>query len=160
MYVLKPGIKEDPRRHWALPDRIFFGRGACHILAGVYLQRPPLTGFYAERIIPVGSARGSHVYLTDGFVAFDCLGYSARRRLLDHHGKGCSRHYPGWDCVIETVDFDLLDTAELNRRNMSGPDQFLSDAAARARAYLARIDHSLARIDHSAAVAKLALLAP
>jgi len=149
MYVLKPGIKQDAQRRWALPDRIFFGHGACHILAGVYLERPPLLGFHAERILPVGSARGSHVYLTDGSVAFDYHGYSVRRRLLDHHRKSCSRQYPGWDCVTEQVDFDLLSTVELNRRNMRGPDQFLSDAAVRARAYLHRIDHT-------AAVAKLA----
>jgi hypothetical protein len=52
MYILKPGIKRDPERRWALPDRIFFGHGACHILAGVYLENPPLRGF-----TPSGSFR-------------------------------------------------------------------------------------------------------
>ncbi len=39
MYVLKRGIKKDPERRWALPDRIFFGYGACHILAGTSQER-------------------------------------------------------------------------------------------------------------------------
>src|SRR5204863_8719252 len=34
MYVLKHGIKKNPEKRWALPDRIFFGHGACAILAG------------------------------------------------------------------------------------------------------------------------------
>lgn len=38
MYVLKQGIKSDHHRRWSLPDRTFFGYGACHILAGVFLE--------------------------------------------------------------------------------------------------------------------------
>lgn len=52
MYVLKHGIKRNPEKRWALPDRIFFGHGACAILAGTFLKHSPLEGFYAERIIP------------------------------------------------------------------------------------------------------------
>ena len=52
MYVLKHGIKKNPEKRWALPDRIFFGHGACAILAGVFLEHPPLEGFYGERILP------------------------------------------------------------------------------------------------------------
>lgn len=52
MSVLKPAIKADPARRWALPDRIFFGHGACHILAGAFLDAPPLAGFHAERLVP------------------------------------------------------------------------------------------------------------
>jgi len=141
MYVLKPGIKKNPERRWALPDRIFFGHGACHILAGVFLDRSPLTGFHAERIIPGEGFAGNHVYVTDGLVVFDYHGYSLRDRLLAHHRKGWQARSPGWSCVLETVEFDLLDTAELNERKMLGPDQYLHDAAVRARTFLDRIDH-------------------
>ena len=71
MYVLKPGIKRDPARRWALPDRIFFGHGACHILAGTYLRDPPLPGFFAERIIPGDGFAGGHAWVTDGEITFD-----------------------------------------------------------------------------------------
>lgn len=151
MYVLKRGVKKDPERRWALPDRIFFGYGACHILAGVFLLRPPLPGFHAERIIPHEGFAGAHVYVTDGKVAFDYHGYSRRDRLLEHHRKGWAAHSPGWDCVIEPVEFDLLDTAELNRRKMLGPDQYLHDAIPRAREFIQRVDHAKAAAKIAAA---------
>ncbi|WP_338719751.1 hypothetical protein [Devosia sp. XK-2] len=141
MYRLKPGIKKDMVRRWALPDRIFFGYGACHILAGVYLAEEPLTGFYAERIIPRGDAPGGHMYVTDGTVVFDYHGYSRRERLLAHHRKCWSTDCPGWDCDIETVDFPILGAHALNARKMLGPDQYLFDAVSRARAFIARIPH-------------------
>lgn len=142
MYVLKPGIKKDLPRQWALPDRIFFGHGACHILAGVYLEQPPLPGFHAERIVPIGNFSGNHVYVTDGVIAFDYHGYSRRNRLLDHHGRSWSTQHHGWRCEIEKVDFSLLDSAALNVRKMRGPDQYLHDAIPRARRFLERIDHA------------------
>ena len=47
MYVLKPGLKT---KTWlgigALPDRIFFGHGACHILAGVFLETLRAVGIH------------------------------------------------------------------------------------------------------------------
>jgi hypothetical protein len=142
MYILKHGIKKDPVRRWALPDRIFFGYGACHILAGVFLRDPPLRGFYPERILPADGFAGSHVYVTDGTIAFDFHGYSSRARLLAHHARAWSGHTPGWNHTVELVDFDLLDTVELNRRKMRGPDQYLHDAIPRALRFIRRIDHS------------------
>jgi hypothetical protein len=141
MYVLKPGIKKDPIRRWALPDRIFFGHGACAILAGAYLKRPPLAGFHAERIIPAEGFSGNHIYVTDGVLAFDYHGYSGRERLLAHHRRGWAGRNAGWDCSIERVDFDLLDTGELNQRKMLGPDQYLHDPVARAERFIGRTGH-------------------
>lgn len=144
MYVLKPGVKRDPERRWALPDRIFFGYGACHILAGTYLELSALPGFRAERIVPADGFAGNHIYVTDGEIAFDYHGYSNRDHLLSHHRKGWSRLQPGWDCTIAMVDFDLLDTSELNRRKMLGPDQYLHDPVLRARRFITRVDHRAA----------------
>lgn len=159
MYVLKPGIKRDPERRWALPDRIFFGHGACHILAGVFLEAPPLSGFHAERIIPRVGFPGSHVYVTDGAVAFDYHGYSSRMRLLVHHWKGWSRRCPGWASTVERVDFPLLDTIELNRRQMRGPDQYLFDAIPRARSFIERVRHER-NVAKAAEIARLTSLPP
>ena len=145
MYILKRGIKKDPVRRWALPDRIFFGYGACHILAGVYLRNPPFGGFYAERIIPAEGFAGGHAWVTDGTVAFDYHGYSSRANLLAHHSRGWSERSPGWHCDLEIVDFDLLDTVELNKRKMLGPDQYLHDAGLRARKFIDRIGHAAGR---------------
>jgi hypothetical protein len=80
--------------------------------------------------------------VTDGTIAFDYHGYSVRERLLRHHRKGWTAHQPGWACTVETVDFDLLDTSELNARKMLGPDQYLFDAIPRARRFIDRVDHA------------------
>jgi hypothetical protein len=144
MYWLHSAKKKGPDLRWSLPDRIFFGRGACHILAGAYLDAPPMAGFRAERIVPAEGYAGSHVYVTDGTITFDFHGYAVRRRLVDHHGRGWRARYPGWTCSVEPVDFDLLDTAELNARKMLGPGQYLHDALARARRFVAKANHPIA----------------
>ena len=144
MYFLKAGIKENPEKRWALPDRIFFGYGACHILAGTFLKRSPYTGFYAERIIPSEGYWGNHIYVTNGIIAFDHHGYCGRDSLLRHYIKGWTAKYAGWDYTLETVDFDLLDTAHLNARKMQGPDQYLHNAIPRANRFMDRIDHDKA----------------
>jgi len=142
MYKMKSGVKSDPVHRWALPDRIFFGNGACHILAGVFLDRPPLPGFYAERIVPGEDFAGNHIYVTNGVVAFDHHGYSSRLRLLNYLTNGWSNRYPhGWNCLLENVDFDLLKTNELNRRKMLGPNQYLHNPIPRAHQFIAHINH-------------------
>lgn len=139
---MKPGIKSDPLRRWALPDRVLFGYGACAILAGVFPKYPPLNGFHAERIIPGEGFAGNHIYLTDGVMAFDFHGYSLRSNLLNHHTSGWSdQSAMGWNCRVERVDFDLLKTADLNQQKMFGPDQYLNDPIPRAVAFIRRIDH-------------------
>lgn len=101
LYTLKPGIKKDPVRRWALPDRVFFGNGACAILAGVFLSEAPLPGFYAERIIPGEGFAGNHIFVTDGVIAFDHHGYSLRSRLLTYHTNGWAGRSPeGWNCRL------------------------------------------------------------
>jgi len=141
MYVLKPGIKRDPVRRWALPDRVFFGHGACHILAGAYLLVLPLPGFRPEFIQPAPGFAGTHIYVTDGTIAFDYHGYSSRTRLLAHHAKGWRARLPGWEARITPVAFDLLSTPALNARKMLGRDQYLHDPLPRAERFLGRIDH-------------------
>lgn len=137
-------MKKDHARRWALPDRIFFGHGACHILAGVYLGDAPLPGFHAERIIPCGENPGGHMYVTDGAIAFDYHGYSLLRNLLAHHRRSWATDYPGWDSTIEPVDFPILGAQALNARKMLGPGQYLENPIPRARAFIARFRHEVA----------------
>ncbi len=137
MYWLKPGIKEHPEKRWALPDRAFFGFGACHILAGVFLKETSQPGFCAEWIVPRGDFRGSHIYVTNGAVTFDCRGYAETGRLLEHYSAGCAARFPGWDADVVRVDFDLLDTKALNKIKHRGPDQYFDDPIRRARRFIA-----------------------
>lgn len=150
MYTLKPGIKSNPAGRWALPDRIFFGHGACHILAGTYLRISPLAGFHADRIIPKNNLPGNHIFVSNGDIAFDYHGYSRRSRLLDHHRRCWLKRHDDWECVIEPVAFDLLSTLQLNARKMLGPDQYLWDPIRRAEAFLEKINHPCAAAQASA----------
>ena len=143
MYILAQWKKEDPVVRWSLPDRIFFGHGACHILAGVFLHEQIDDAFKPFWIRPSGHP-GNHIFVSDGQIAFDYHGYSALERLKDHHWKVWTRQYSGWSAEIEQVDFDLLDTSELNLRNMRGPDQYHGDAVVRAHRFLQRVDHKRA----------------
>lgn len=143
MYVLAPWKKADPVIRWNLPDRIFFGHGACHILAGVFINEQIAPQFRPFWIRPENHP-GSHVFVSDGELAFDYHGYSNLERLKAHHFRVWERQYPGWNALIEPAGFDLLNTEELNRRNMRGPDQYLGDPVQRAADFLHRIDHSAA----------------
>jgi hypothetical protein len=125
-----------------MADRIFFGNGACAILAGVFLQEAPLPGFYAERVIPAEGFAGNHIFVTDGVVAFDHHGYSLRNRLLSYHTSGWAKRSPeGWGCRLEPVNFNLLDRRDLNDNKMLGPEQYLHDPIVRARKFLDRVNH-------------------
>jgi len=141
VYQLKPGIKEDPGRQWALPDRIFFGYGACHILAGVFLKWNRDPTWIALWIKPKEGFRGNHIIVTDGNIAFDYHGYSRLNRLLRHHKKTWIEHAGDWRAEILRVDFSLLDTMALNARNMRGPDQYYGDAVKRSHRFIDRFDH-------------------
>ncbi len=143
MYVLAPWKKADPVTRWNLPDRIFFGHGACHILAGVFLKELVHASFQAFWINPPRHP-GMHVFVSDGEIAFDYHGYSVLTRLEQHHQKVWRSQYPDWEGAIAPVDFDLLNESDLNQRNMRGPNQYLGDPVRRASAFLHRIDHTTA----------------
>ena len=134
--------KNDPEKRWRQPDRVFFGFGACHILAGVFLEDPPLAGFYGEWIVPSDGFRGTHMFVTDGHLAFDYHGYSLRKNLLSKFWRGHKKLYPGWDADVRLIDFPLLDTNELNKRKHLGPDQYFGDPRPRARQFIARAEIS------------------
>ncbi|MFM8990442.1 MAG: hypothetical protein ACKOUS_12560 [Alphaproteobacteria bacterium] len=72
-------------RRWKQPDRIFFGFGACHILAGVFLAETDLEGFHGEWIVSAEGFAGNHMYATNGRIAFDFHGYVLLARLLSRY---------------------------------------------------------------------------
>jgi len=137
MYWPIPEIKKHPERRWNQPDRIFFGFGACHILAGVFLEQAPFKGFYGEWIVPRDGLSGDHMFVTNGLISFDFHGYSVREKLLARYWKGHQVRYPGWDGEVVKIDFSLLDTKELNARKHLGPDQYFGDPIPRARNFIA-----------------------
>ena len=143
MYLLKPGIKEDPVRRWNLPERVFFASGACHILAHAFLERFPSAGFHPVWLRPRGGFTGNHVFVTNGDLAFDYHGYVPCGRLVAHYTMRARRLFPGWQADLVPVTVSLINREEAKAIGMDirEPAQFLHDTLPRARHYLERFDH-------------------
>lgn len=140
MYRLKPGTKRDLHRQWRLSDRIFFGFGACHVLAQSFLDRFPAAGFRALWIRPAPGWSGHHVVVTNGVTSYDYHGYSRHTTLLAHYFRQHRLAHPGWSAQLVAVHGSLFDDALRARlgMNMRGPTQYLHDARPRARRFLER----------------------
>lgn len=138
-----PGsIKRDPVRRWALPDRVFFAAGACHILAYAFLERYPNLRFRAVWVRPDEGFTGNHIVAVHGDRAFDYHGYSCWPHLLAHLQAKAGRWWPGWDCTLVDLPQDVL-VSEAKSLTYDGlhlrePGQFLHNAMPRARQFLER----------------------
>ena len=145
MYLLRPGIKEDPVRRWSLPDRVFFAAGACHILAHAFWERFARSGFGPIWVRPRGGFTGNHVFVTNGDLAFDYHGYVPRARLVAHYTRRARRAFPGWeaDSIPVTVSLVSGEEAKTIGMDIREPAHFLHDALPRARRFLERFDHSV-----------------
>ena len=142
MYVLAKGIKQDPVRRWALPDRVFFACGACHILAYAFLARYPDAGFKPIWIKPAKGYTGNHIAAVNGDHAFDCHSHSSWDRLLEHTNRKASRWWPGWRAELIELPPDVLVSEAKSREyedlRLREPRQFLHDAMPRAVDFLER----------------------
>jgi hypothetical protein len=150
MYVVPAAVKQDPRRRWALPDRVFFACGACHILAHAFLESRADRGFQALWMKPARGFIGNHIVVARGDRAFDYHGWSSLRRLLDHARAKANRWWPGWRAELIAVAPAILiseqGSREFGRRHdgtlwLREPSQFLHDPLPRARAFIARHEH-------------------
>jgi hypothetical protein len=141
MYVIDKAVKSDAVRRWALPDRVFFACGACHILAFAFLERYPRSGFRTVWIKPRNGYAGNHIFVAKDDMAFD---YHTRvcRGLLAHTRAKAERWWPGWDARLVELPQDILISEEKSRQYdglwLREPKQFLHDALPRARDFVAR----------------------
>jgi hypothetical protein len=143
MYKLRTiGAKRDPIKRWALPDRVFFACGACHILAYAFLRAYPQSGFTPIWIRPINGHTGNHILVVRDQLAFDYHGYSNLPKLLAHVKRKANRWWPGWDAQLTGLPAEVL-VSESKSRMYDGlwlmePKQFLFDAMPRAESYLRR----------------------
>jgi hypothetical protein len=138
-----PGYtKTNAEMRWALPDRVFFACGACHILAYAFLARWEQPEMQAIWIKPKAGYIGNHIFVEGNDWVFDYHGYSARSRFMEHTWRGARRRWPGWDATLVPLPRDVL-ISEQKSRTYDGlwlrePLQFLHDAIPRAQVYLQR----------------------
>jgi hypothetical protein len=141
MYIIDQAIKNDPAQRWALPDRVFFACGACHILAFAFLERYPRASFKPLWMKPRAGYIGNHIIVTDGEAAFDYHGWSGLPALVAHAHAKAGRWWPGWSAELIELPVDVLVSEEKSRRYdglwLREPRQFLYDALPRAHALLA-----------------------
>jgi hypothetical protein len=134
--------KSNAETRWALPDRVFFACGACHILAYAFLERWSGPEAQTVWIKPKAGYIGSHIVIDGGAWVFDYHGYSARSRFIAHTWRNARRRWPGWDATLVTLPHDALISESKSRRYeglwLREPGQFLNDALPRARAFLER----------------------
>ena len=134
--------KRDPAARWALPDRVFFACGACHVLAYAFLKRHGSSETKALRIKPDPGFTGEHIVVASGAWVFDYHGYAERDRYLAHTFAKAQRWWPGWSATLHELPREALVSEPLSRTfdglRLREPGQFLHNALPRARAYLDR----------------------
>jgi hypothetical protein len=142
VYRLGAGIKDDPARRWALPDRVFFACGACHILAYAFLRKHGLAGRRALWLKPAAGFTGNHIVVDGGEWVFDYHGYSRRPAFMAHLRRKAARWWPGWSATEVPLAPETL-VSEARSREYEGlwlrePGQFLHDALPRADMFVAK----------------------
>jgi hypothetical protein len=134
--------KSNLQMRWALPERIFFACGACHILAYAFLEQYGSPDMKALWLRPEPGFTGNHIFISTDTWVFDYHGYSERKQFFSHTFKRARHLWPGWQATVIELPPDVL-VSEARSRTYDGlwlrePKQFLHDAMPRARAYLGR----------------------
>lgn len=138
----RPFSKKNPHQRWALPDRVFFACGACHILAHAFLERYGSVETYPLWFKPRQGFTGNQIVVTNDVWVFDYHGYSCLSTFRDHCFRRAQVRWPGWNAELVELPRSVL-ISEADSRNYDGlwlrePKQFLHDALPRARAFLDR----------------------
>ena len=137
-------------KRWALPDRVFFACGACHILAYAFHERCGDETMQPVWIKPAAGFTGNHIFISNGTMVFDYHGFCERTRFLDHYFKRARFRFPNWDASLVPLPSAVL-VSEAKSKTYEGlwlrePRQFLHDALPRARRFLDQklLSHSCA----------------
>ena len=142
MYRIPAIKKTDPRLRWALPDRVFFACGACHILAYAFMEQYRELNLRAIWLRPDEGFTGNHIYVASADWVFDYHGYSEPSRYHHHTIRKARLWWPGWSASLVELPVDVL-ISEARSRSYDGlwlrePRQFLHDALPRAHGFLKR----------------------
>lgn len=127
--------KSDLEGSWARPDEEFFAAGACHVLAGTFLETYPSAGFRALLIQPGEGFRGRHVVAASSSMVFDCRGWTPREQFLRLYSEAYCAVFPGWTYNLVGVD-DPIGWNFCNEHKHRHPSQFIRSPDSRAKAFL------------------------
>lgn len=134
--------KQDPVKRWALPDRVFFACGACHILAHAFLQRYGTGEMKLVWLKPDPGHVGNHIFIENTQWIFDYHGYSRPELFHAHTQRRAGQHWPGWGARKVELPRNVLISERLSRTYeglwLREPKQFLHNALPRAVRFLER----------------------
>jgi hypothetical protein len=135
--------RSDLRLKWALPDRVFFACGACHILVYAAMQRFPQRGFRAIWIKPRPGYIGNHIVAVSANQALDYHGTSEWSRLLAHTRHKARTWWPAWDADLIELPADVLVSTSKSRTYeglwLREPKLFPHDPLPRAHRFIDRL---------------------
>lgn len=133
--------KKDLVASWFRFDRSFFASGACHVLTHEFLKRDGVAGFRPYMILPAAGYRGSHVFASDGSLAFDYHGWSNHTLFLDHYFRKIQRIFPGWQGNLVDIARDFWSDRWFSETCSMKPHQYYTDPTERANAFIDRYTH-------------------
>ncbi len=84
MYRIDEAKKRDAKSRWALPDRVFFACGACHILALAFLERYGSSALKATWIIRLSRLLLSRAFFHTPTAKQAVGGPGGKRRLSNY----------------------------------------------------------------------------
>ena len=148
MYLLrtKDCPKSNLKKRCALPDRVFFACGACHILAHVFLEKYALSDVKIIWIKPNLNHTGNHIFVSFRDIVFDFHGYSDKKTYLSHYWKRAKQLYPDWNAsLVEIMPESLIVEGPSKRYEglyLRAPHQFFCNPIPRAENYLAKIEQT------------------
>lgn len=129
---------------WALPDRVFFASGACHVVAHAFLERHGSDGRRVMWIRPEAGFAGHHIFIDGPGWTFDYHGYVRPGLLVAHYGRRARQRCPRWSATLVELPPAVLISEAASRAFdpalwLREPGQFLHDALPRARRFLDRL---------------------
>jgi hypothetical protein len=135
-----PAEKADLEGSWRRSDEDFFGAGACHVLASVFLDLHPSSGYRTLLIVPSVGHRGRHVVVASTELVFDFNGYTPRSFYFAELLRLHREREPDWTASLVEVELEV-DPAGWEfclKYAHRHPTQFFRDPLPRARAFIRR----------------------
>ena len=118
--------------------KIFSQPVLCHILAFVFQNKFREIGFRAFHIVPASGLRGSHVFVSNGSIAFDWQGLRPEQALIEEYFASFKNHNADWDAQVRLIKDDETCESFCKAHQHRLPEQFYQDPRPRALSFIER----------------------
>jgi hypothetical protein len=133
-----PAEKADLEGSWLRADQDFFGAGACHVLASVFLRERAGSGYRALLIVPSPGHCGGHVVAASTELVFDFNGFTPRSFYFAELERLHREREPAWAATLLELDLNPAGWDFCRKYAHRHPSEFFRDPLPRARAFIRR----------------------